>query len=112
MVLRAGERIFFACLVEGCPDCKIFRATCAQQISIEPAAPPDAACALAPIAKRQTQGIIGESRLNPNRATHAAITQLDLDQVSILDTQLYCSLAADEHRVVPGHFGYRIGPLL
>src|ERR1051326_9329020 len=112
MVLRAGKWIFFTCLTDRRSDGKIFTAGCAQEVGIEPCAFSNAARPNTPIAKSQPQGIIGQSGLNPNRATDIAVAKFDFDQIIVLDTQLDGRLAADEHCVIPSYFGDGVGHLL
>src|SRR5204863_5292735 len=67
---------------------------------------------LAPVAERETEGIIRLPRLNPGGAFQLPPAQLELHDIAVLNSQLLRRLAADQDHVVPGDLGDRVGELM
>ena len=84
----------------------------AQRIGIEALRGSDSAGAAAAVTEEYRDRIVRMARLNPYRAGNFLSVQLKLDDVFRFDLHPLRHFGADEHGVVPGELGHRLGQLL
>ena len=112
VALRGGELVSFSGLVDlqACGDPR--RGGRAQRIRAKSLSSSHAAGARAAVAESDGDRIVRMACLNPNRAGDLLAVQLKLDHVFGLDPEPLRHLGTDEHGIVPGELGHRLGELL
>src|SRR3984885_6581313 len=65
--------------------------------------------ALAAVAEKYGDGVVGVAGLNPDRTLDFLSVELEFDNVFCVDLQPFGHLGADEDGVVPGELGHGLG---
>src|SRR5580704_9844422 len=84
----------------------------AERVSVESLGGADAAGALAAVAEKNGDRVVGMAGLNPDGAGDFFAVQFKLDHVFRGNLQPVGHLGADQDRVVPGELGHRLGQFL